>query len=60
MARRTGSHIRLTTLVGGEHHITVPDHKALPLGTLRSILREVSRHLGLTAAEIEARLFGDS
>src|SRR3954452_16624610 len=40
--RKTGSHIRLTTQLRGEHHVTVPDHKVLPLGTLRSILRDVA------------------
>jgi len=24
--RQTGSHLRLTTTVNGEHHITVPNH----------------------------------
>ena len=26
ITNRTGSHIRLTTKLNGEHHITVPDH----------------------------------
>jgi predicted RNA binding protein YcfA (HicA-like mRNA interferase family) len=39
--RQTGSHARLTTALGGEHHLSVPMHKALPVGTLKSILREV-------------------
>jgi len=29
VTRQTGSHIRLTTLQGGEHHITIPRHGAL-------------------------------
>ena len=55
--RQTGSHIRVTTQVNGEHHVTVPAHKVLPLGTLKSILREVARHFGCTSNEIVARLF---
>ncbi|HEY2016162.1 MAG TPA: type II toxin-antitoxin system HicA family toxin [Bryobacteraceae bacterium] len=31
-SRETGSHIRLSTMLGGRHHVTVPDHKTLPLG----------------------------
>ena len=31
ITRQTGSHIRLTTQLQGEHHITVPNHD--PLGT---------------------------
>ena len=27
--RQEGSHVRLTTLVGGTHHITVPNHRPL-------------------------------
>src|ERR1035438_9441892 len=29
--RQTGSHVRLTTQMRGVHHVTVPDHKVLPL-----------------------------
>jgi predicted RNA binding protein YcfA (HicA-like mRNA interferase family) len=54
--RQTGSHIRMTTTARGEHHVTVPDHKALPLGTLKSILRDVARHFDCTPDEILTRL----
>ena len=55
--RQTGSPLRLTTPDGGEHHISVPMHKVLPLGTLRPILKEVGGHFGMSAADIAARLF---
>jgi predicted RNA binding protein YcfA (HicA-like mRNA interferase family) len=55
--RKTGSHIRLTTFTGGEHHVTVPDHRVLPLGTLKSILREVASHFGCGLEELAIRLF---
>ena len=29
ITRQTGSHMRLTTMVGGEHHVTVPAHSPL-------------------------------
>ncbi|MEA3208790.1 MAG: hypothetical protein QOE70_1847 [Chthoniobacter sp.] len=32
--RQDGSHIRLTTIVGGTHHVTVPNHRPLKTGTL--------------------------
>ena len=35
--RQTGSHIRLTTQLNGEHHITVTAHDPLKLGTLSAI-----------------------
>ncbi len=55
--RQTGSHVRLTTLVGGEHHVTVPQHAALRVGTLASILDDVALHHRLTRDELVARLF---
>ncbi len=45
VTRQTGSHIRLTTHQEGEHHLTIPAHSELRLGTLNSILQEVARHL---------------
>ena len=45
--RQTGSHIRLTTQLNGEHHITVPAHDPLKLGTLSAILRDIADHFDL-------------
>lgn len=51
--RQTGSHIRLTREgPEGGHHLTVPCHKTLRIGTLNKILAEVSRHLGLSKTEL--------
>lgn len=36
VTRQTGSHIRLTTLENGEHHITIPAHPVLRIGTLNA------------------------
>ena len=55
--RQSGSHVRVTTQMHGEHHVTVPDHKVLPLGTLKAILKDVARHFECTADEITSRLF---
>jgi predicted RNA binding protein YcfA (HicA-like mRNA interferase family) len=33
ITRQTGSHLRLTTTAGGEHHIPIPKHKPLKAGT---------------------------
>ncbi|MFQ5492532.1 MAG: type II toxin-antitoxin system HicA family toxin [Phycisphaerae bacterium] len=35
---QTGSHLRLATQRGGEHHVTVPAHQAIKIGTLNAIL----------------------
>ncbi len=58
VTRRRGSHMRLTTNVGGEHHITIPDHEALKVGTLSSILRDVAEHAGVSRDELLGKLFG--
>ena len=55
--RQTGSHIRLTTQQNGEHHITIPLHDPLKIGTLNSILRDVADHFGLSRDELLQELF---
>jgi predicted RNA binding protein YcfA (HicA-like mRNA interferase family) len=57
VTRQTGSHMRLTTLVHGEHHVTVPAHNPLKLGTLSGILRDVGEHTGLSRDELLDELF---
>lgn len=42
VTRQTGSHIRLTSRARGEHHITVPSHDPLRIGTLAAILDGVA------------------
>jgi len=56
--RQTGSHLRLTTFEGGEHHITIPQHDTLRVGTLASILDDVAQHVQLSRAEVVEQLFG--
>lgn len=53
-----GSHIRLTTQRGGEHHITVPAHDPLKIGTLNGVLKEVGAHARMDRAELLTLLFG--
>ncbi len=47
ITRQVGSHMRLTTLREGQHHITIPRHRPLKLGTLNGILKDVAEHLGM-------------
>jgi predicted RNA binding protein YcfA (HicA-like mRNA interferase family) len=56
--RQAGSHIRITTQQNGEHHVTIPNHSPLKIGTLSSILSEVAAHLGKTKDELIKQLFG--
>ena len=52
LTRQTGSHMRLTTQRGGEHHVTVPAHDPIRVGTLNSILGDVAAHLSLSKDEV--------
>ena len=42
VTRQTGSHLRLTTAKPSEHHITLPVHDPLKIGTLAAILADVT------------------
>lgn len=55
---QTGSHLRMMTQVGGEHHVTVPLHNPIKIGTLNSILRDVAEHARLSREDLLRRLFG--
>ena len=54
---QTGSHIRLTTVRHGTHHVTVPAHDPLKIGTFLAILRDIEAHHGLTRQELLHELF---
>jgi predicted RNA binding protein YcfA (HicA-like mRNA interferase family) len=58
LSRQTGSHLRLTTGERGEHHVTIPRHATLRVGTLAGLLADVAQHFGLTRQELVERLFG--
>ena len=58
VTRQTGSHMRLTSGEQGEHHVTVPRHDPLRVGTLAAILDAVAAHHGLSRDALLDRLFG--
>lgn len=54
-----GSHIRLTSSAKGHaHHITVPAHGRLKVGTLAAILAEVAAYLEMDKSDLAEALFG--
>ncbi|MBS1568295.1 MAG: type II toxin-antitoxin system HicA family toxin [Bacteroidetes bacterium] len=57
VTRQSGSHIRLTTELHGTHHVTIPDHRPLKVGTLSAILRDVAAHHHLERDELIRLLF---
>ena len=58
IVRQTGSHIRLTSdFRGTEHHVTIPAHHSLRVGTLSAILSDVAAYLKMDRDELEQTLF---
>lgn len=57
VTRQSGSHIRLTTNQKGEHHITIPKHEFLKIGTLNGILKDVAAHFNFTKEELISKIF---
>jgi len=58
VTRQTGSHLRLTSrLRGFVHHITIPRHDHLKVGTLRGIVGDVAVYLETTPAMLIDELF---
>ncbi len=58
VSRQTGSHIRVTSRIrGAEHHVTIPAHSPLKIGTLSAILTEVAAYLEMGRATLAEELF---
>lgn len=55
--RQTGSHIRLTCDVPRQHHVTIPLHDPLRIGTLAAILADVAEVHGMERDALLERLF---
>ncbi|MEW6303416.1 MAG: type II toxin-antitoxin system HicA family toxin [Verrucomicrobiota bacterium] len=58
ITRQTGSHLRLTTSDRGQHHVTIPNHDPIKVGTLSGILADVAGHFEISRDELIQRLFG--
>ncbi|HEY5635372.1 MAG TPA: type II toxin-antitoxin system HicA family toxin [Burkholderiales bacterium] len=57
VTRQTGSHLRLTRTTPEVHHVTVPAHDPLKIGTLAAILGAVAASLGSDRDALMRRLF---
>lgn len=57
-SRQVGSHIRVTTQQNGQHHISIPNHNPIKIGTLNNIILDVAAHFKMTKEEIVKILFG--
>ena len=59
LTRQRGSHMRLTsTCMGFAHHVSVPRHNTLRVGTLDDILGDVAEYLEIGQDELMQELFG--
>ena len=56
VTRQRGDHLRLTTQEQGEHHVTVPLHDPLRIGTFADILTSVANHHGFSRDELLGKL----
>ena len=58
LTRQRGSHMRLTSaFMGYEHHVSVPRHNPLRIGTLSGILGDVAEYLQIDRDELVRQLF---
>ncbi len=58
LTRQTGSYLRLSSKIRGtEHHVTVPAHDSLKIGTLSAILSDVALYLKIDRNTLEQTLF---
>ena len=58
VTRQSGSHVRLTTDTPSQHHVTIPAHDPLKVGTLAAILSEIAGHLKISRDDLLQKLFG--
>ncbi len=53
VTRQKGSHFRLSrTTEFTEHHLTIPNHDPIKIGTLSKILNDVAKHLEISKEEL--------
>ena len=57
VSHQTGSHIRLSTQLNGEYHVTVPAHDPIKIGTLNAIIRDIASHHNFDKNELIVLIF---
>jgi predicted RNA binding protein YcfA (HicA-like mRNA interferase family) len=57
LTRQAGAHMRLTTTNPSEHHVTIPNHDSLRIGTLAAILRDIAEFHGMSRDDLLDVLF---
>jgi predicted RNA binding protein YcfA (HicA-like mRNA interferase family) len=58
ITRQSGSHMRLSSgFKGTQHHVTIPKHSPLKVGTLSQILTDVAGYLEISRDQLAKELF---
>jgi predicted RNA binding protein YcfA (HicA-like mRNA interferase family) len=57
VTRQSGSHMRLTTQSEGEHHLTIPAYRSIPVDILDSVIGDVASHRKVKKSVIIDELF---
>jgi predicted RNA binding protein YcfA (HicA-like mRNA interferase family) len=55
-SRQKGDHVQMTTRQNGEHHVTVPLHNPVKVGTLAGILDAVASHMQMDRQHLIAAM----
>jgi predicted RNA binding protein YcfA (HicA-like mRNA interferase family) len=59
ITRQSGSHMRLSRqAAGSQQHLTIPAHKAMRVGTLLQILKDVASQTGVSLEEVVQAIGG--
>ena len=56
LVRQTGSHMQFVHSGPPEHHLSVPRHRVVRIGTLHSILSDVADHLKMDMDDLIRQL----
>jgi predicted RNA binding protein YcfA (HicA-like mRNA interferase family) len=57
VTRQSGSHVRLTCERPSQHHVTIPNHDSLRVGTLAAVLNDIAAHHGMQRDALLEKLF---
>lgn len=52
VTRQKGDHVYMTTSVNGEHHVSVPLHHPIKVGTFAAIVAAVGSHLRIERGQL--------
>ena len=57
VTNQRGSHIKITIVKNGEHHIVIPNHNPIKMGALNGIITQVAHHFSVTKNQVLENLF---